>query len=84
MPTKKKAAPAKAAPPKKRMGYLVCDDCSKTVQCMEGSDWPQHRCGYDVRPFTRWQEGADPARMPLSPYEVESTPIPPYYQEPKP
>jgi hypothetical protein len=72
---KKKAAPAKPAPAeriKPRVGFLSCEHCKTTVQHTGNPDdpsgWPQHRCGFNVRPFTTWTPN-DPAHMPLSPLE---------------
>jgi hypothetical protein len=58
--------PKKATPPPDRplkmRGWLVCKDCSTTAEfhslgsAAKDGGWPMHRCGYDVKPFTRWTD----------------------------
>jgi len=57
--------PKKATPPPKAMkvrGWLVCKDCHVTAEfhslgsATKDGGWPMHRCGYDIKPFTRWTD----------------------------
>jgi hypothetical protein len=53
--------------PAKRRGWLVCDQCTMTLEFNEGpGPWPQHRCGLDIRPFDHWTPDS-PHPTPISP-----------------
>jgi hypothetical protein len=57
--------------PRRVTGVLVCDTCKRVVPYtaidppVPGSDpWPLHRCGLEVRPFSRFSD-EDPFRPAL-------------------
>ena len=59
MPKKAKTPDPKAL---KVRGWLVCKHCKTTAEfhslgsAAKDGGWPLHRCGYDVKPFTRWTD----------------------------
>jgi hypothetical protein len=50
----RKPAPPKPAPTQRRIGYLSCKTCERTIPYSgtDTSEWPRHRCGLDIKPFT--------------------------------
>lgn len=56
------ANPQPTPPKRYTLGYLMCKKCKRTVPyqgLVDGpndnvSEWPQHRCKGDIRPFSVW------------------------------